>query len=294
MANLVCLITGGNAGIGRAAAVQLARQGAQVVIACRNTERGETAAAAIRSESGSDSVALVTMDLSARRSILAGCEAFRRLGHNRLDALVHNAADFDISRKLPVPSEDGIETVWATNHLGPVLLTQQLDPELSASEQGRVITISSQGLVIHPRLEVRLDDPEFKNGGFKPDKAYYQSKLAQVMYTYWLAARYRGSARTANCIRVTNVKIDLARYPNLSGFQKQLYRIKSRFSLSPEQMAEVYVWLASSPDVRTVTGGYFDEKRQPVRPSAWAMDRANIEQVMRLTGRYIPGLMNDN
>lgn len=294
MTSLVCLITGGNAGIGRAAAAQLARQGAQVVIACRNTQRGEAAVAGIRRESGSDVVALVTMDMSSRRSIEAGCEAFRRLGHARLDALIHNAADFDISRKAPLLSDDGIETVWATNHLGPVILTRQLDPELSASEQGRVVTIASQGLVLHPRLEVRLDDPEFKTGGFKPDTAYYQSKLAQVMYTYWLAERYRGSAKTANCIRVTNVKIDLARYPNLSGFQKRLYSIKSRFSISPEQMAEVYVWLATAPEVGAVTGSYFDEKRQPVRPSAWAMDRANIEQVMRLTERYVPDLMSES
>jgi len=293
MANLICLITGGNAGIGRAAAVQLARQGARIVIACRNTQRGEAAVAAIRNESGSEAVSLVTMDMSSRRSILAGCEAFRRLGHTSLDALIHNAADFDISRKTPLLSEDGIEIVWATNHVGPVLLTQQLDPELSAGDQGRVLTIASQGLVMHPRLAVRLDDPEFKTGGFKPDKAYYQSKLAQVAYTFWLADHYRGSARTANCIRVTNVKIDVARYPNLSDFQKRLYSIKSRFSISPEQMAEVYVWLATAPEVRGTTAGYFDEKRQPVKSPAWATDRANIEQVMRLTASYVPGLLSD-
>lgn len=73
-----------------------------------------------------------------------------------------------------------------------------------------------------------------------------------------------------------------------------MYSIKSRFSISPEQMAEVYVWLATAPEVGAVTGSYFDEKRQPVRPSAWAMDRANIEQVMRLTERYVPDLMSES
>lgn len=293
MSDLVCLITGGNAGIGRAAAAQLARQGAQVVIACRNTERGEAAVAAVRCASGSDAVSLVTMDMASRRSILAGCEALRGLDYGRLDALIHNAADFDLSRTLPVLSEDGIETVWATNHIGPVLLTQQLDPELSASDQGRVITISSQGLMLHPRLQVRLEDPEFRSGGFKVDKAYYQSKLAQVMYTLWLAEQYSGTAKTANCVRVTNVKLDLARYPDLSDLQKRLYRIKSRFSISPEQMAEVYVWLATSPEVSGVTGGYFDEKRRHVKPGAWAADPTNIERVMQLTARYVPGLFAD-
>jgi NAD(P)-dependent dehydrogenase (short-subunit alcohol dehydrogenase family) len=284
----ISLITGGNAGIGKAAAAQLASQGSRVVIACRNIERGEKAATELRGEVGRDAIELVVMDMSSRQSIIDGCEAFRRLGHSHLDVLIHNAADFDVSRKSRTFSADGFETIWATNHLGPVLLTHLLDPELSASDRGRIITVSSQGLVLHPRLNVQLDDPEFSKGGFKVDKAYYQSKLAQVMYTLWLAKRYRGSAKTANCVRVTNVKIDLNRYPNLTSFQKRLYSIKSRFSISPEKMAEVYVWLAMSDDVRPSTGGYFDEKRRLVQAGAWASNPANIERVMALTARYVP------
>lgn len=287
----MCLITGGNAGIGKAAAVQLASQGARVVIACRNPERGESAVSAIRTAAGSDSVELVVMDLSSRRSILQGCEAFRRVGYGRLDALVHNAADFDVSRKAPIFSVDGIETVWATNHVGPVLLTQQLHPELSTSEQGRVITVSSQGLMLHPRLQVDLKDPEFTRGGFKVDRAYYQSKLAQVMYTKWLASRYSGTGKTANCVRVTNVKIDISRYPDLSELQKRLYSVKSRFSITPDQMAEVYSWLATSPDVVGVSGKYLDDKCRPVEAGKWAGNPENIRAVMELTEKYVPGLL---
>lgn len=286
----ISLITGGNSGIGYAAAAQLARQGSRVLIACRSAERGERAVADLKRATGGAAIDLVVMDMSSRASIVGGCEMFRRMGHGHLDALIHNAADFDISRKAPALSVDGVETVWATNHVGPALLTQLLDPELSASEQGRVITVSSKGLMIHPRLEVKLDDPEFSHGGFKAETAYYQSKLAQVMYTLWLARHYRGSARTANCVRVTNVKVDVERYPNLSGLQKRLYSIKSRFAISPDQMAEVYVWLARAPETRTITGGYFDEKKRPVGTGAWAADWANIERVMSLTARYVPEL----
>lgn len=286
-----CLITGGNAGIGRATATQLAAQGASVVIACRNLERGEAAARGIRSDTGSDSVDLVVMDLSSKQSILEGCDALRRQGHRCVDVLVHNAADFDVSRKQPIFSVDGVETVWATNHIGPVLLTQQLDAELSASEQARVITVSSQGLMLHPRLEVNLEDPEFTKGGFRVDKAYYQSKLAQVMYTLWLSERFKGTRRTANCVRVTNVKIDISRYPDLSKLQKRMYSIKSRFSISPDQMAEVYAWLAVSPELTGVSGGYFDEKRRRVEAAKWATDPKNIQALMELTGRYVPGLL---
>lgn len=149
---------------------------------------------------------------------MQGCEALRFEGVNRLDVLIHNAADFDISRKKPLFSADGVETIWATNHLGPVLLTKLLEPELSVSEQARVITVSSQGLMMHPGLKVNFEDPEYIQGGFQVDKAYYQSKLAQVMYTIWLAEKYQGTPKTANCVRVTNVKIDVERYPDLSAF----------------------------------------------------------------------------
>ena len=291
MSRPVCLITGGNAGIGYAAAVQLARAGAEVVIAARSPERGVAAVASARRESGSDAVSLVQMDLSSRASVLGGVDAFRRAGHDRLDVLVHNAADFDVSRTQPTESADGVETVWATNHVGPVLLTQQLEPELLRARQGRVITVSSQGLVLHPRLRVRLDDPEFRRGGFRVDRAYYQSKLAQVMYTLWLAERYRGTAVTANCVRVTNVKIDLGRYPDLSRLMRALYSVKGRFSVSPAEMAEVYTWLALSPEVTDVSGGYVDHKRRRVGAGRYAEDPANVRDVMELTERYVPGVL---
>ena len=287
MKNRVCLITGGNAGIGKAAATQLAKEGAEVIIACRNKMRGETALAQIQNETGSGKIALVVMDLSSRKSIVDGCEALRNDGIDRLDVLIHNAADFDISRKTPLLSADGIETIWATNHLGPVLLTELLEPELSMSEQARVITVSSQGLMMHPRLEVNFEDPEFTQGGYRVEKAYYQSKLAQVMYTIWLAEKHRGTPKTANCVRVTNVKIDLERYPGLSAFQKRLYSLKSQFSITPDEMAKVYVWLAMDPQLSNVSGQYYDHKYRVVRGTKWAETPENIYRLMELTRKYL-------
>jgi NAD(P)-dependent dehydrogenase (short-subunit alcohol dehydrogenase family) len=230
------------------------------------------------------------MDLSSRRSIEAACEEFRA-GHDHLDCLIHNAADFDISRKAPAYSEDGVETVWATNHIGPVLLTMQLGKELAGSAQGRIVTVASKGLVAHPFLKVRTEDPEFRKGGFSVEGAYYQSKLAQVMYTYWLAERYRGTPVTANCIRVTNVQVDISRFPDLSDFAKKMYAMKSRMSLTPQEMAEVYVWLALSPEAGKHSGKYFDEKCQAVSSGKYSSDPANIRAVMELTERYVPGLL---
>ncbi|MDP5140648.1 MAG: SDR family NAD(P)-dependent oxidoreductase, partial [Spirosomaceae bacterium] len=172
-------------------------------------------------------VEFIAIDLSIKTSIISAAKQIK-LEYDKLDVLIHNAADFDITRKQPVITQEGVESIWATNHIGPVFLTKQLIDLLKRSEQGRIITVASQGLVLYPKLEVDVDDPEFKTRDFSVQKAYYQSKLAQVMYTYWLAKELAATAITVNCIRVTNVKLDLSRYPEISGFMKFLFSIKSK------------------------------------------------------------------
>lgn len=286
MAQKTCLITGGNSGIGKQAAIQLAQAGFRVWIGVRNLQRGELAVSEIRKESGKTDVDLLEIDMASQKSITdAAKELAGRI--DKLDVLIHNAADFDITRKVPEKSVDGVETIWATNHIGPVFLTNSLMELLTNSEQGRIITIASQGLVVHPRLKIDLEDPEFNERKFSVPTAYYQSKLAQVMYTYWLAEELKDTGITVNCIRVTNVKIDTSRYPDISEFMKFLYSIKSRFSISPEEMAKTYTFLASSPDLATITGTYFSEKNKAVTSSAYSMNKEHIEAVMELTRKYL-------
>ncbi len=279
----ICLITGANAGIGKAAAVQICEAGYRVIIGCRNKERAEAALKEIKEKSKSNDVELLIIDMASQRSIRT---AVASLTCSQLDVLIHNAADFDISRKTPEFSEENIETVWATNHVGPVLLTNLLMDKLKQSKQARVLTVASKGLVMHPFLKVSLEDPEFKNRPYSVEKAYYQSKLAQVMYTYWLAGELKDTKITANCIRVTNVKIDIDRYPNLSDKMKSMYAMKSKFAISPEDMARTYTHLATSQDLSSVTGKYFDEKNKEVSSSAYSRDAKNISAVMNMTMKY--------
>lgn len=286
MKKKTCLITGGNSGIGKQAAIQLAEIGFHIILGVRNLKRGEKALSEIKQKSNSEGVELLEMDMSSKKSIIAAStELKNRI--ERLDVLIHNAADFDIARKHITKSEDGIETTWATNHIGPLLLTNSVMELIKNSEQGRVVTIASQGLVMHPKLTVNLDDPEFATRKFSVPNAYYQSKLAQVMYTYWLAEQLKDTSITVNCIRVTNVKVDTSRYPNISRFMKFLYSIKSRFSISPEEMAKTYTYLASSPEVSTVTGKYFNEKNKEVTSSAYSTKVENIDAVMDMSMRYL-------
>lgn len=287
MKQKVCIITGGNSGIGKAAAVQIVQQGHKVIIACRSQQRGEAALADIRQQANSDAVELMLVDMSRQSSIRAFAQAFLAR-YDLLDVLIQNAAAFDVRQKQIAFSEDGVEKIWATNHVGPVLLTDLLLDALKQSEQGRIITISSKGLMTYPFLKVNLDDPEFRQQKFGVQKAYYQSKQAQVMYTYWLAQMLGETAVTANAIRVTNVRIDVdARYPNLPKLLRKMYALKSRFSITPEEMAQTYTYLALSPDVAQTSGKYFDDPSHVVDSSAYTHDWGNIEQVMALTRRYI-------
>ncbi len=288
MKKKVCLITGGNSGIGKAAATAIARGGHTVVIACRSRERGESAMEDIRREAGTGKVELEIVDMSLQTSIREMARSFHSR-HTELDVLIHNAADFDIARKTPERTREGIERVWATNHIGPVLLTDLMLETLKRNAQGRIVTIASKGLVMYPRLEVDLDDPEFTRRPFSVQRAYYQSKLAQLMYTYWLAERLMGSGVTANCIRVTNVKIDISRYENLSKLSRFAYSLKSRFSITPEKMAEAYLYLAVSEEASSLTGKYLDERCRSVHSSRYSRNPESIEGVMQLTMRYIEG-----
>ncbi len=284
MDNKICMITGANAGIGKAAAIQLAAQGCRVIMVCRDKTRGEKALDEVIRESGSHAVEMMVADMSLQSSIRALAKAYP---YDALDVLICNAATFDLAQKHPIKTAEGIESVWATNHVGPVLLIDLFLERLKKSEQGRILTVASQGLVMHPGLKIRFDDLEFNMGGFSVPTAYYHSKLAQVMYTHWLADQLMGTGVTANCIRVTSVKIDISRYPGLSKLQRFAYSIKSKKSISPEEMAKTYTYLALSNDIDSISGQYFDHHQRPVKAPAYSLDKNNIAKMMDLTMDYI-------
>ena len=282
----VCIITGANSGIGMQAAIQIANTGAHVILACRNEERGRKALVDVSAVITSGSAELKLVDMSCLASIRCFAQEIND-NFPKVDVLIHNAADFNITRKQAQYTQEGLETVWATNHVGPVLLTELLLNSLKKSENGRVITISSKGLLVKPGVKVSLDDPEFKKRKYSVANAYYQAKRAQEMYTLWLSHELAGTSVTANCIRVTNVKIDITRYPELSQLSRFLYGLKSKASITPEQMAHTYAYLALSDTVKGISGQCFDEKNQKVTMNSYTIDPGQINSVMKLTYEYI-------
>lgn len=275
------IITGANSGIGKAAAKQIAAQGHRVVLACRNMERAKAA----QREIGGYSLT-AQLDLAQRASIHAFTDwVHRELG--KADAVISNAADFDLSQKQRVFTPDGFERIWFTNHLGPVLLIDRLMDLLIASPQGRILTVSSKGLLMHPFLTVNLNDPMFNDRPYSVPKAYYQSKLAQSMFTNWLAKQLTGTMVTANCIRVTNVKLDLNRFPDIPQWMKNLYAIKALFAIPPEKMAATYARAALDPALKNENGRLIEYPLKTCDFPPYEKDPLCIEQVMRLTYRQL-------
>ena len=291
MKDKVIIITGANSGIGKAASIQLARLGATVVMACRSKERGRQAMECVRTAAQSAKVALMLVDVSSQDSILEFVDAFKQR-YERLDVLIHNAASFDHTQKKPVFTADGLETIFATNHLGPFLITNLLLDLLKASAPSRVITIASKGLISYPFLDIEFDNL-YGERKFSVQHAYYHSKQAQVMFTFHLAERLRGTGISVHCVRVGNVAIPDERLSHLPKWMLKIYGLKRRFSLTPEKMAETYVWLAADPVAEQQTGKYWDAPGVEVRANANAYNTQTQKRLWAISELLTSGVELD-
>ena len=285
LSNKTIIVTGANSGIGKAASIQLAKLGAHVVMMCRNKERGEQAVQDVKAASNSNKVELILVDMSSQESVRKAVKEF--LGrHSRLDVIIHNAANFDHQQKKPAITSDGIENVFATNHVNIFLMTELLLETLKKSAPSRIITVASKGLITYPFLDIEFDNLNGQKK-FNLQHAYYHAKQAQVMYTFDLAERLKGAGVTVNCVRVGNVAIPDTRLDHLPKWMLKMYEMKRKFALTPEKMAETYVWLAGDPDLKDVTGGYWDAPNTPVKANKNAYNRETQKRLWTVTEELI-------
>ena len=285
LTNKTIIITGANSGIGKAASIQLAKLGAQVVMLCRNKERGEQALQDVRSASKNEHVELILVDMASQTSVRNAVNEFLSK-HRRLDVLIHNAANFDHRQTKPVITTDGLENVFATNHVNIFLMTQLLLETLKKSAPSRIITVASKGLITYPFLDIEFDNLKGEKK-FNMQHAYYHAKQAQVMFTFDLAERLKGMGVTVNCVRVGNVAIPDTRLDHLPKFLLKMYEMKRKFALTPEKMAETYVWLAGDPSMQDVTGGYWDAPHTPVKANKNAYNRDTQQRLWDATKKLI-------
>ncbi len=271
------IITGAGDGIARIAAGRIAAEGHRVILACRTREQAEAA----HREIGRHSIA-AELNPASRRSIHEFTDRMHR-ELDEVDALISSDADFNPARKERELTADGFEHTWFTNHLAPVLLAERLMDRIIAAPQGRIITASANGLLARPFQTVDTEDPMFSRRPFSPAAAYYQSKLAQNIYTLWLAQQLAGTMAASNGIYTANVKLDLGRYPGLPEWMKNLYAVKSLFSITPEKAAEIFVQAALDPALKNTSGILLAHPLKPVPFPAYAKDPFITERVMHLT-----------
>ncbi len=272
MIGRVCVVTGANRGIGRATAEGLARRGARVILVCRSKENGDTVSQEIGAKS-SVIPDVVTADLSSQASIRrAAAELHGR--YPTLHVLINNAGVIPRRREVTV---DGLEMQLAVNHLAYFLLTHLLLPQLKAGAPSRIINVSSGA---HTHAGMDFDDLQAERD-YDPKQVYSRSKLANVLFTYELARRLRGTGITANCLNPGVVATGmLADYMGVAPGAGTA----STFGAKPEEGAETSIYLASSVEVETVTGKYF-EHRQARRSSRESYDEAPARRLWELSER---------
>ena len=274
------IITGGNSGIGYQVAKQLAEKGWSVILFCRREEAAEQACEEIRQQTGNPHVDYILVDLSDMKSVREAAEQYIQK-EDVLDVLINNAADFDLSVKKPILTKDGLEKQFATNVAAPFLLSILLKGLLEKSESGRIINISSQGLMLYPFMKLDFENLAGQKH-YSPAKTYYQNKLALLMLSLYMLKWWKGIKIQA--IRVTNVKVDMNRYNHLNTFMKNLYKIKSKFSISPEEMAKVHTALSTEDGYE---GFLYDEKCREVKANAPAYEEEEQEKLYFLLEQLI-------
>lgn len=272
MTGKVCLITGGNSGIGKATAQGLAKLNATVVIVSRDKDKGEATLIEIKSKSGNRNIDAMTADLSSQDSVRELAHDFKGR-YKKLHVLINNAGIFLPKR---IPTVDGLETTFATNHLGHFLLTNLLVDVLKSSAPSRVINITSSA---HRGTKIEFDDlqAEKKYSGYH---AYSQSKLANVLFTYQLAKRLEGTGVTANCLHPGVVRTGFGK--DVTGLMSILVRVGSPFMMSADKSARAAIYLATSPELEGVTGKHFSRGKEE-KSSTESYDAESAERLWRVS-----------
>jgi NAD(P)-dependent dehydrogenase (short-subunit alcohol dehydrogenase family) len=246
------VVTGPTSGIGLEIAVQLAGLGAELILACRDPERGKRTADEIEGRTGAKNCTVMRVDTSSQQSIREFVRQYREK-HSRLDVLINNAG---INRPRRQTSVDGIELTFATNVLGYFVLTRALLDMLKKSAPARIVNVASTYAG-----DLDLEDLQFERRAYEGRKVYAQSKACDRMLTWAFARRLEGSRVTANAMAPGLVQTGL--YRETPPSQRLLLRVMGLFfGRSAAQGADTAVWLAGSPEAEGVNGRFFEKRRE--------------------------------
>jgi retinol dehydrogenase-12 len=268
LAGKVAMVTGATFGIGKATALGLAKQGAEVIIVGRDFERTKATVEWIKAESGNPKISFLIADLSIMKQVKKLADEFKDQ-YPRLDILVNNAGAIFTKKEM---TSENIEKTWAINHLSPLLLTLELTETLKASAPARVVNVAS---ALYERGKITLEAQD-SNAGFKGLDAYGDSKLATMLVSFNLAKGLQSSGVQINTLHPGFVDTGIG--TNNTGPLKWLLvalkpikkflAAKTSYMLTPEEGAQTSIYLASSSEVEGVSGQYYNQGvRAPVTSS---------------------------
>ncbi|MCB0508037.1 MAG: SDR family oxidoreductase [Chitinophagales bacterium] len=269
MKDKIVVITGSNSGIGRITATEIAKLGAQVVMVCRNEQKARAVQEDINALTGLNNCDLFLCDFSSHTSIKQFAKAFR-MKYNHVDVLINNAGVILGDRKL---NDEGLEMMFATNHLGPFLVTHYLLDLLKAAESARVVTVAS---LAHRFTNMQWDNLQAEKR-FISWRQYGHTKLMNILFSNELAYLLKNDTNiTSNCLHPGNINSNFGKEGNV--ILKFLMTNFGFVLTSPEKGAETSIYLAVSPLVNGKTGLYWYRKN-PTIPS---MDAISSENARRL------------
>src|SRR6185312_3674204 len=264
------VITGATSGIGAVAARRLAELGARVVIVARNRDRAEQTLRDLHAANAGQAHTAHYADLS-RLSEMKRVAAQIAAGEPKIDVLMNNAG---LVATRNQKTEDGLELMFATNHLSYFVLTNLLLDRLRAAGDARVVSTASEA---HRRGQLDFDRLQDQQGM----KGYGITKLCNILFTRELARRIAGSRVTANCLHPGFVATRFG--DNAGGAMRAGIAVAKRlFALSPEEGAKTMVYLASSPQVAGRSGGYY-EHCAPAEPSPAAQSDADARRLWEVS-----------
>lgn len=273
------LVTGGTSGIGRAAAAELARRGAEVMITARDEAKGQAAASSIRAEAGVD-VQVGSLDLSRLDSVRDFAADYART-HARLDVLVNNAGTMTRQR---LQTSDGLEWTIAVNHLAPFLLTRLLSDLLVASAPSRVVSVSSE---VHRSAKAGLDVSDLQmTRGWSARRAYAASKLATILMTAELDRRLSAYGVTARAVHPGIVASNFGSGPEGSRRMRVMMTALGPLLKKPVDGAAPVVLLATGPDDVVGQSLYWSETK-PKQPSRAAQDQQAAVDLWEASERLV-------
>jgi len=268
----IAVITGTTHGIGRVTARELARAGRTVVMLCRDVHAARVIRNDIVSAVPRAAVEVGHCDLASLASVREAAAGVRR-DYPRIGLLINNAGMVSTRQRM---SADGFELTFATNHLGPFLLTTLLADRLDKG--ARIVNVASRA---HFRGRLDFDTVTNPRARYRSIAAYAQSKLANVLYTFALARRMAGTDITVNCLHPGVVATNL-----LPRWVRLIKPLLSRVIFDAERGARTSVYLALDPGVTGITGRYFDEHQKPQPASPLANDEQLQESLWRMSSLW--------